>query len=244
MIVPRPKTMPSSFFESNDVDEWSRVLGIYKQVLQLKASQIKKPGAGKTLIELDYWYQEELSGEIQSRKDKYLTHAELSKLMKWKLARGKFRPRLTELVQTNSPELVETTSTKAFKNLPNIKAAIKDLVVLKAVGPATASAILTAGAPDQVAFMADESMLSIAGLTPLEYTAKHFDKYMKSIEECVSRLNKKDPEKKWTPHKIEIALWTHHMANKLDPSMLEVKGKKRKSTKSDGEDLKKKSKDS
>ena len=53
--------------------------------------------------------------------------------------RGKFRPRLTEMVQTNSPELVEGTSKKAFKKLPNVGAAIKELIPLKAVGPATAS---------------------------------------------------------------------------------------------------------
>ena len=43
------------------------------------------------------------------------------------------------MVQTNSAELVETSSKKAFKKLPNVAAAIKELTVLKAVGPATAS---------------------------------------------------------------------------------------------------------
>lgn len=53
--------------------------------------------------------------------------------------RGKFRPRLTELVQTNSEEDVKAASTKAFKALPDISAAISALTVLRAVGPATAS---------------------------------------------------------------------------------------------------------
>lgn len=53
--------------------------------------------------------------------------------------RGKFRPRLTELVQANSEEDVKSASIKAFKALPDIPAAIQALTVLKAVGPATAS---------------------------------------------------------------------------------------------------------
>ncbi|XP_033102570.1 uncharacterized protein LOC117105517 [Anneissia japonica] len=231
------KIMSSTFFRNQNVDEWMRVLGLYQQVLKLKASNIKKPEAGKTLIELDKWYQEKLSHDIQGRKDRYLTHAELTKLMSWKLARGKFRPRLAELVQTNTPELVETSSKKAFQSLPDLKSALKHLVVLKAVGPATASAILAAGAPDQVAFMADESMLEIPGLAPLNYNAKQFDKYMQSIQECVERLNKQDPEKKWTPHTVELTLWTNYVANKLDPTILEEKSKKRKSTENSGDEV-------
>ena len=43
------------------------------------------------------------------------------------------------MVQTNKPELVESASKAAFKSLPNLAKAIKDLTVLSAVGPATAS---------------------------------------------------------------------------------------------------------
>ena len=53
--------------------------------------------------------------------------------------RGKFRPRLQQMVEENSAESVEDASKKAFKALPNLHDAITALVVLKAVGPATAS---------------------------------------------------------------------------------------------------------
>lgn len=53
--------------------------------------------------------------------------------------RGKFRPRLTELVQQNSPQSVEDITEKAFAEMPNLKAAIRTLSQMKAVGPATAS---------------------------------------------------------------------------------------------------------
>lgn len=53
--------------------------------------------------------------------------------------RGKFRPRLQQMVEGNSAASVEDASKKAFKALPNLHDAITALVVLKAVGPATAS---------------------------------------------------------------------------------------------------------
>ena len=53
--------------------------------------------------------------------------------------RGKFRPRLTELVQTNTEKEVIDASTEAFQKLPDVPAAIQALTVLRAIGPATAS---------------------------------------------------------------------------------------------------------
>lgn len=53
--------------------------------------------------------------------------------------RGKFRPRLTQMVAENSEDLVKESSREAFKKLPDVIGAISCLTVLKAVGPATAS---------------------------------------------------------------------------------------------------------
>lgn len=55
------------------------------------------------------------------------------------LQRGKFRPRLQQLVASNSEDTVEKCSRKAFSLLPDVKAAIAELSALKGVGPATAS---------------------------------------------------------------------------------------------------------
>lgn len=43
------------------------------------------------------------------------------------------------MVESNSEDLIISASKKAFKHLPNLKKAIEELTVLKAVGPATAS---------------------------------------------------------------------------------------------------------
>lgn len=53
--------------------------------------------------------------------------------------RGKFRPRLTQLVEQNSVDDVKTISENAFKKPRNVAGAIKELSKLKAIGPATAS---------------------------------------------------------------------------------------------------------
>lgn len=55
------------------------------------------------------------------------------------LQRGKFRPRLQQLVASNSDDTVEKCSRKAFSLLPDVRAAITELSALKGVGPATAS---------------------------------------------------------------------------------------------------------
>lgn len=57
--------------------------------------------------------------------------------------RGKFRPRLTELVQQNDPAEVEKVTQDAIAALPNLETAVKTLTRLKAVGPATASGLKT-----------------------------------------------------------------------------------------------------
>jgi len=52
--------------------------------------------------------------------------------------------------------VVESASRKAFAALPDLSRAITELTVLKGVGPATASAVLAAYAPDVAPFMSDE----------------------------------------------------------------------------------------
>ncbi|XP_033742122.1 uncharacterized protein LOC117328725 isoform X2 [Pecten maximus] len=212
-----------NFIDHPTSQTWGEVYGLYNKVLIVK-SKIMKPDKGKQLTQLDHWYQEELPGAIKARKERYVTHEELCKLMKWKLTRGKFRPRLEQMVQSNSEEEVEAASRKAFKELPNLPNAIKALTVLKAIGPATASAVLAAGAPDKAAFMADESMLAIPGLAPLQYTLPFYNEFMDHVKSITKKLNKdQDDGIKWTQHKVELTLWTYQMAKTLCPELLDVK---------------------
>ena len=58
------------------------------------------------------------------------------------MQRGKFRPRLTEMVQENTSEEVETVTAEAIAALPDLEKAMTVATKLKAVGPATASGML------------------------------------------------------------------------------------------------------
>lgn len=60
------------------------------------------------------------------------------------IQRGKFRPRLTEMVKQNSHEEVESVTKEALAALPNLSEAMTHVTKLKAVGPATASGNCTA----------------------------------------------------------------------------------------------------
>ncbi|XP_066545136.1 uncharacterized protein LOC136712442 [Amia ocellicauda] len=206
-------------FDCEDPAVWRAVREKYWDTVKLKSAG-KGQKEGK-LLPLDKWYQEELPVAIAGRPDSLLKHEELVKLMEWKLARGKFRPRLQQLVATNPSDTVERCTKTAFALLPDVRAAITELSSLKALGPATASAVLAAGAPDQAAFMADEAVEGIPGLTPIQYTAKHYAAYLQKVSERAQTLNKADSRQDWTPHSVELCLWTWAVAGKLQPSMLD-----------------------
>jgi 3-methyladenine DNA glycosylase/8-oxoguanine DNA glycosylase len=61
-----------------------------------------------------------------------------------------------DFVKSLGDAVVESASRKAFAALPDLSKAITELTVLKGVGPATASAVLAAYAPDVAPFMSDE----------------------------------------------------------------------------------------
>ncbi|XP_074598162.1 protein amun [Brevipalpus obovatus] len=201
--------------------QWSYVLGQYSTVLSARAQETRsKPGE---LIKLDKWYQEQLPKIIQSRgKDRLLVHEELVQVTKWKLWRGKNRAHLLDLVRINTENAVKTVTKKAFRKIPNnINGAITALTTLKGIGPATASAVLAAGAPECCPFMADECMVSTPGVEATDYTIAEYVVFAEAIKNICERLKEKDPESKWTPHKIELALWTHYWIKQMKLPLLD-----------------------
>ncbi|XP_069496623.1 uncharacterized protein [Ambystoma mexicanum] len=208
--------LTGGLYACEDPAIWQQVFGIYPEVIKAKGGKQKK------LPALDRWYQSELPAAVLSRPDKYLSHAELVKLMEWKLTRGKFRPRLQQMVQANPGETVEACTRRAFQLLPDVGAAITELSQLKAIGPATASAVLAAGSPDTAAFLADEAVLAIPGLPPVQYTLKYYLLYLDKVRSCVRRLKKAGGGGggEWTPHRVELCLWTWAVAEKLCPALL------------------------
>merc|ERR1712001_389488 len=129
-----------TFFAEGSPGQFEWTLTQYDVALRLKAeSKSSKP---ENVIKLDKWYQNELPKKIKSRgKDAHLIHDELVQTIKWKLARGKFFPQLTNLVRINTPKAVQTESRKAFRKLPNVEQAISTLTNLKGVGTTLASGL-------------------------------------------------------------------------------------------------------
>ncbi|KAJ6404986.1 hypothetical protein OIU84_013042 [Salix udensis] len=153
-------------FRSSDVSLWKNSLDAYSTRIQ----SLNKPN----LVSLDDFYRVELPSLIHQRNpDPHITTLELSKLMQWKLSRGKWRPRLLDFVSSLDESHVKSASQKAFESLPDVSKAVSALTVLKGVGPATASAVLAAYAPDVAPFMSDEAMEAVLGNSK-EYTLKQY----------------------------------------------------------------------
>ncbi len=71
--------------------------------------------------------------------------------------------------------------------------------------------------------MADECLMAIPDIEGIDYTAKEYLKYVQHIRTVVERLNAECPNQTnpWNPHRVELALWSHYVTRKLDPSLLD-----------------------
>ncbi|XP_055549069.1 probable serine/threonine-protein kinase mps1 [Wyeomyia smithii] len=234
----------ASFFANGSSNQFDFVLGLYPQVLKLKAeNKCKKP---EELIRLDDWYQNKLPQLIKKRgKERFMVHEELVQTMKWKQTRGKFFPQLSYLIKVNTPRAVQAETKKAFKKLPNLEQAITALSNLKGVGTTMASALLAAAAPETAPFMADECLMAIPEIEGIDYTTREYMNFVQHIQSTTDRLNEEvhgpvsssntdgsndeddssndtpKIEKKWSPHNVELALWTHYVARELQPELLD-----------------------
>merc|ERR1712238_569420 len=212
------------FFGKGTPNQYEFTLNKYDQALRLKAEA--KSSKPENVIKLDKWYQNDLPKKIKSRgKDAHLVHDELVQTIKWKLARGKFRPNLVNLVQMNTPRVAMQETKKAFRKLAktgDLQAASQSLGTLKGVGPGMASAVLAAGRPDVAPFMADECIMSMPDYDGLDYTMKEYMRYAEYVKACYTRLNSQSPaDPKYTAHIVELAVWTHYILYDLKPELLE-----------------------
>jgi len=211
----------ANFFSHGTSSQFEEVLKLYPQALRLKAEhKTKKPDE---LVKLDNWYQNELPKKIKSRgKDAHMVHEELVQCMKWKQTRGKFFPQLSYLIKVNTPRAVVNETKKAFRKLPNLEGAINSLSNLKGVGTSMASALLAAACPDHAPFMADECLMAIPEIEGVDYTTKKYLKFANHIQKASERLNKSktDDAVTWSPHKVELAIWTHFIICELKPELL------------------------
>lgn len=189
---------------------------VWKEALSSYSARIvslNKP----QLVSLDDFYCNQLPALIRQRNpNPYITTSELSKLMQWKLTRGKWRPRLLDFVSSLDEALVKSASQKAFQSLPDISKAISELTVLKGVGPATASALLAAYAPDVAPFMSDEAMVAALGNSK-DYTLKQYLVFADKLQNKARELSVEGDS--YTPSDVERALWSSAVGTKLLDSL-------------------------
>ncbi len=187
--------MPALWASDSDA-AWQRALESYESVI---AKQAVGP-----LADLDTWYQHELPQAIAARRKPHVTHDELVKLTEWKMARGVWRARNLVLVRGNDPDLVIETSTAALSLVPHPTRPIAELASLGGVGPATASAVAAAYAPEVYPFFDELVANQIPELGTVAFTMGYYGKYAEALRQRTATLGDG-----WTVSQVERALWAH-----------------------------------
>jgi hypothetical protein len=186
----------SNLWKTDDPDAWRGELERYDQV-------VERQGV-KPLPELDRWYRDELPGLIAARGQPHVTHAELVKITEWKMARGVWRARNLALVRGNDPAQVEKTSTAALARVPHPSEPIAILAKLAGVGPATASGVASAAAPEVYPFFDELVAAQVPGMGQVTFTPREYARYADALRVRAQQLGAG-----WTPVDVERALWAH-----------------------------------
>lgn len=69
--------------------------------------------------------------------------------------------------------------------------------------------------------MADENMASTPGVEASNNTTAEYLNYVTKVQECVDKLKNLDSAGQWTPHKIELAMWTHFQIKQYNLTLIE-----------------------
>lgn len=183
----------------NDCAVWRGLLSAYPDAIAAQKSD--------KLTNLDRWFREELPVAIAGRKPPYIYLDELQGVAAWKMSRGVWRERNRVLIAGNPPDAVVEASRKAFASIPDPKSPIILLSSLAGVGPATASAVMAAFAPDVYPFFDEVVAGQIPGLGPVAFTTKYYLAYAEALRTRARELNRTCGEPAFTPHDLAQALW-------------------------------------
>ena len=187
--------MPKAdLWSSEDEARWERALDSYPFVVDRQEVE--------GLSQLDAWVREELPESISGRAEPHVTHDELVRVTRWKMARGVWRGRNLALVKGNDPAEVEVVSRAALARIPDARAPITELSKLAGVGPATASAVAAAAAPEHYPFFDDLVARQVPGLPEVAFTPAFYARYADALRAQAARLGPP-----WTPVRVERALW-------------------------------------
>lgn len=186
----------ASLWTSGAAGEWEAALAKYDEAVEAQGV--------KPLPELDRWYRDELPALIAARRSPHVTHAELVRLTEWKMARGVWRARNLVLVKGNDSAEVERASTAALAKVPHPSEPIAILAKLAGVGPATASAVASAAAPDVYPFFDELVAAQVPGMGQVTFTPREYARYAQALRDRAAALGDS-----WTATMVERALWAH-----------------------------------
>lgn len=177
-------------------ESWQRALDGYAETVQRQGSE--------RLPELDRWVRDELPDRIRARAAPHITLEELEQVTRWKMSRGVWRGRNLALVRSNPEDEVRQVSGEALGKIPDPRAPITILSRLKGVGPATASAVAAAAAPEHYPFFDDIAAAQVPDLGPVAYTGAYYQRYANALRAKAAEIGDD-----WTPVNVERALWAH-----------------------------------
>jgi hypothetical protein len=189
-------------YKCDKIEEYKKILNQYDDTVIKVANEKKKY---IVFIELDNFYRFELPQIIKNRG--YLVLDELSKIMQYKLIRGKMRP-LQKKIDSNDPNIVKSCSKKAIEFLNDGKwiEGIKVLTEeLDGVGIATASYIAALVRPDLCPIMSDPIIELFSN--KLLYSITVYKKIQKELLAKITDLNIKNKDFSWNMLNIEMVFW-------------------------------------
>lgn len=184
----------SDLWTSDSAEEWKRAADSYSRVIELQGSE--------RLPELDRWYRLQLPQAIRGREPAHVTLEELEQVTRWKMTRGAWRARNLSLVRGNPVDAVREASREALAAIPHPRAPIAALSRLAGVGPATASAVLAAVAPERYPFFDDLVAERVPGLGAVAYTPAYYVRYAGALRERAGELGPP-----WTAEGVARAVW-------------------------------------
>ena len=135
--------------------------------------------------------------------------------------RGKWRPSLQKYIESNPEDLVLSTTRKGFLESNSPEIAIKSLCVMKGVGPATASAILSVFQYKTEPFFSDEAVEIILKLKA-DYTVKMLNSYRIGMQQRVKEDEFANVEE------LERACWAFCVQQRFGDKIEKVVKKRKK----------------
>ena len=174
---------------------WQAALDAYPRVVE------EQHVAG--LAELDAWFLDDLPARLTRRHPPYLEPDELQDVVRWKMKRGEWRARNLALVQGNPEEDVRSRTRRAFELAPDPRKPVAEVAELAGVGPATASAVLSAFRPDLYPFLDELVGAAIAELGEPKFTLPYYLKYAAALRDRAAALGAG-----WDAQRVGLALWS------------------------------------